>query len=104
MKNGYAAYKRVGLLLGPIVFGVLLVMPTPEGMTTGGQRAAAVAGLMATWWILEAIPLAATALLPLALFPSLGVLSAKEVSTAYGDPNIVLFAGGFSIAMAMVDM
>ncbi|MCS1412149.1 MAG: Sodium-dependent dicarboxylate transporter SdcS [Verrucomicrobia subdivision 3 bacterium] len=70
-------------------------------MSAEAQRAGAVAALMAVWWIFEAIPLSATALIPLALFPVLGVISAKSVSAAYGNPNIFLFAGGFFIAVAM---
>jgi sodium-dependent dicarboxylate transporter 2/3/5 len=62
---------------------------------------AAVALLMATWWITEAIPIPATALLPLILFPLLGILPAKDVSIRYADQNIFLFMGGFFIAMAM---
>ena len=49
----------------------------------------------------EALPLAATALLPVGLYPLLGVMSGKDVTLAYGDDNIFLFMGGFFIAMAM---
>ena len=103
MKNekGYSFHKKLGLPLGLAFFVAVLLVPTPEGMTTEGHRAAAVAVLMATWWMLEAAPLAATALVPVALFPLLGVLPAGEVTRAYGDPNIFLFMGGFFLAMAM---
>ena len=100
-KQGYAGYKLAGLFLGPLLFLCVLLAPTPEGMSAEAQRAGAVASLMAVWWIFEAIPLPATALAPLALFPLLGVISAGEASAAYGDSNIFLFAGGFFIAMAM---
>ena len=98
---GYSFHKKLGLALGLVLFVVVLLLPTPEGMSAEGQRAAAVAVLMATWWMLEAAPLAATALVPVALFPLLGVLPAAEVTQAYGDPNIFLFMGGFFLAMAM---
>ena len=100
-RRTYLPYQRATLLLGPALFAVLLLLPTPQGMTTEGHRAAAVAALMILWWITEASPLPATALLPIALFPLLGVLHAKEVTLAYADANIFLFAGGFFIAMAM---
>ncbi len=100
-KRGYAGHKLAGLFLGPLLFLCVLLAPTPEGMSAEAQRAGAVAALMAVWWIFEAIPLSATALAPLALFPLLGVISAGEASAAYGDSNIFLFAGGFFIAMAM---
>ena len=98
---GYPVYKKLGLVGGILLFGVLLMIPTPAGMTPEGHRAGAVALLMAVWWMTEALPLAATALVPIALYPLFGVLSAKEVTLAYGDDNIFLFAGGFFIAMAM---
>ena len=100
-QHTYSPYQRTCLLLGPILFLVLFSMPTPQGMTPEGHRAAAVAALMILWWISESIPLPATALLPIALFPLLAVLPAKEVTLAYADANIFLFAGGFFIAMAM---
>ncbi|WP_104750850.1 SLC13 family permease [Helicobacter salomonis] len=62
---------------------------------------AAVAILMGTWWMSEAIALVATALLPLVLFSALGVASFKEVGASYGSPIIFLFMGGFVLAMAM---
>ncbi len=94
-------YKKFGLFAGPFVFALVLALPTPEGLTPEGKRAAAVTALMAVWWITEALPLAATALLPIALFPTMGILAGTEVTRAYGDSNIYLFAGGFFIAMAM---
>ncbi len=99
--SSYSKFKLVGLVTGPIAFIVVLLLPTPDGMSIEGQRAAAVAVLMAIWWLTEALPLAGTALLPIALYPILGVLSASEVTREYGDYNIFLFAGGFFIAMAM---
>ncbi|MBW2209335.1 MAG: anion permease, partial [Deltaproteobacteria bacterium] len=53
-----------GLLLGPALFFITLLLPLPEGMTAEGLSVAAVAVLMATWWITGAIPIPATALLP----------------------------------------
>jgi sodium-dependent dicarboxylate transporter 2/3/5 len=97
----YSLQKKIGLLGGLLAFIIVLNLPTPEGMTPEGHKAAAVAVLMAGWWMFEALPLAATALLPVALYPVLGVLSGKEVTLAYGDDNIFLFMGGFFIAMAM---
>jgi sodium-dependent dicarboxylate transporter 2/3/5 len=95
------AFKYFSLVLGPIVFAVLCFLPTPAGLTVEGQRAGALAILMGIWWMTEAIPLAATALLPIALFPLLGIMPGTTVTACYGDPSIYLFAGGFFIAMAM---
>ena len=62
---------------------------------------AAVAGLMVVWWITEALPLAATALVPLVLFPLLGITSGKEVAAVYMNSTIFLFIGGFVLALSM---
>jgi sodium-dependent dicarboxylate transporter 2/3/5 len=93
--------SRIGLILGPVVFLVLLVLPEPAGLSPQGMSVAAVAALMAIWWISEAIPVPATALLPILLFPVLGVLDGSEVTRAYGHHLIYLFLGGFLIAVTM---
>lgn len=93
--------RTVGLFLGVVAFFVLLLMPAPAGLSAVGQRTLAVATLMAIWWVTEAIPIPATALAPLALFPLLHVSKAGVIARSYGDSNIFLFMGGFFLAMAM---
>lgn len=99
--NSYTMAQRVGLFCGPIAMVVLLSLPEPAGMSPEAMTAAAVAALMATWWMTEAIPIPATALLPLVLFPVLGVLSAGEAAEPYANELIFLFMGGFFIAVTM---
>ena len=93
--------SRIGLIGGGATFLLLLLVPGPPGLSPDGWRAAAVAVLMAVWWMTEAIPIPATALLPLALFPTLGVLDMPTAATPYANELIFLFMGGFIIAMAM---
>jgi sodium-dependent dicarboxylate transporter 2/3/5 len=93
--------SQVGLLLGPALFLLVLLLPVPDGMSPAGLRVAAVTVLMAVWWISEAIPIPATALLPIALFPLLGVMSGSEVTRSYAHHLIYLFLGGFLIAVTM---
>ena len=93
--------SQVGLLLGPALFVLILVLPVPDGMSAAGMHVAAVATLMAVWWISEAIPIPATALLPIALFPLLGVMGGSEVTRSYAHHLIYLFLGGFLIAVTM---
>jgi sodium-dependent dicarboxylate transporter 2/3/5 len=92
---------RIGLFLGLLLFALVVISPGFVGLSIQAKNVAAVAVLMATWWITEAIPIPATALLPLILFPLLGIMPAKDVSVRYADQNIFLFMGGFFIAMAM---
>lgn len=79
----------------------MLVAGAPEGMPPTAWHAATVAVLMAAWWIAEPVPLAVTALLPLVLFPPLGIGGIEKVAPAYADPLILLFLGGFILAAAM---
>jgi len=92
--------KRVGFWLGLSVFSLLLLSPVDPG-NGPASRMAAVAILMAIWWVTDCIPLFATALLPLALFPLLGILSGRETAPIYFNNIIVLFIGGFMIALTM---
>ena len=97
----YSRRQRVGLILGLVLFVVMLLLPKPPGMTPEAQRMAAVALLMATWWLCESIPIPATSLLPIALFPLLGIMHTKKATAPYASHLIFLFMGGFIIALAM---
>lgn len=102
-ENGAArhAVRLTGLLLGPGAFVLMLGLPTPDGLALIGWHVAALAVWMALWWATEAIPLAATALLPLVLLPLLGVADVGAAAAPYANPLIFLFLGGFLIALAM---
>lgn len=93
--------SRLGLIAGILLFAVLVALPAPSGMTPAAWRTAAVAVWMATWWLTEAVPIPATALVPLALFPLIGAGTMSEVAAPYANPVIFLFMGGFLIALAM---
>ena len=93
--------QRAGLVLGPVLFLLMLLLPPPPGLAPEGWKTAAVAVLMATWWTTEAIPIPATALLPLPLFPMLGILGASDAAAPYANDLIFLFMGGFFIAVAL---
>ncbi|HSR62653.1 MAG TPA: DASS family sodium-coupled anion symporter [Gammaproteobacteria bacterium] len=93
--------KNIGLVLGLALFVIVLSLPVPEGMQPEAMRVLAVAMLMATWWITEAIPIPATALLPIILFPLLGVMSGSAVTVPYANHLIYLFLGGFLIAVTI---
>lgn len=97
--DGYR--QRIGLLLGPLAALGGYLAGAPEGLTPAEWSVALVAILMAIWWISEALPLAATALVPIVAFPLLGVLPVGEVTEAYGNDLIYLFLGGFFIAVTM---
>ncbi len=93
-------YRRIGFWAGLLLFVLLLLWPIP-GMADAARRMAAVTLLMAAWWITEAIPIPATSLLPLVLFPLLGITDAKSGAAPYADFLIFLFLGGFFIALGV---
>ncbi|MEX2469549.1 MAG: SLC13 family permease [Pseudohongiellaceae bacterium] len=122
--------SRIGLLLGPLVFLSMLLFVDLDPANPLATRMAAIILLMAIWWITEAIPLAATALLPIVLFPLMGIMRGRElpaggsidlggaaladgvsldnidivfpnVANQYMDWIILLFMGGFIIAVAV---
>lgn len=100
-KKGLPKSQLAGLLLGPVFLLLTLVLPAPEGMSDAGWAAAGLMLLMATWWSTEAIPIPATALLPIVLVPALGLGTVNEATAPYAHPIIFLFLGGFTLGLAM---
>jgi len=93
--------QRLALIAAPII-SLLVILFTD--LDPGNKKVTytfAIALLMAIWWITEAIPLAATALIPVALFPLFGIVDGKTVSAMYFNHLIFLFIGGFLMAFAM---
>ena len=93
--------QNIGIIAGLLLFFIILLLPPLEGLKPEGQRMAAVAALMAVWWVTEAIPIPAPALIPLALFPLLKILPSKAVAPNYTNHLIFLFIGGFLLAAAI---
>jgi sodium-dependent dicarboxylate transporter 2/3/5 len=93
--------KAVALLAGPVALLVFLFWPLPDGLNPAAWYMAGVAVWMAVWWISEAVPIPATALLPIVLFPLLGIMPAAAATSAYAHHLIYLFIGGFMIAVTM---
>lgn len=92
--------RPVPLLLGPLAFLVLRSM-APGGLEPAAAAVLAVAAWMAIWWISECLPLAVTALLPIALFPLLGVSSTREAAAQFANEVVFLYLGGFLLAAAL---
>jgi solute carrier family 13 (sodium-dependent dicarboxylate transporter), member 2/3/5 len=92
--------RAIGLLSGPALFALLLAMPI-NLPSFQAKVVLAAAVWMGTWWMTEAIPIYATSLLPLALFPLFSVTSLSGLSSSYADRIIFLFLGGFVLAAAI---
>jgi len=88
-------------LLAPILFFYIIFFVELDPSNPFISYTLAVAILMALWWATEVVPLAITSLLPLILFPLLGIMNGKEVSSTYFNHVIFLFLGGFLVALAI---
>jgi len=89
---------RLGLFLGPITFLLIYFFVSSAGLNPASQAMLGLAAWMAIWWITEAIPIAATAFLPLIFMPLLGILPIASVSSNYMHPTVMLYMGGFLLA------
>ena len=98
---GRSRHQVVGLFLGPVIALAMLVLGPPDSLQDPAWRTAAIGVLMAVWWATEAVPIAATALLPVILFPLLDVRSLVDTVVPYSNKVIYLFLGGFVVAFAM---
>ena len=92
--------ERLGLFLGILLF-VFFLVANPFNLDMGARKVLAVAALMITWWIGEAMPMPAVALIPIVLFPLMGIAGIKETTARYADSVIFLFMGGFMIGLAI---
>ena len=101
MLKPYPNPRTLALYLGPfIAFCAFFAL----WQSSGDTEAAITLGVtlwVVVWWIFEPIPIPATSLLPMALLPLFGVLSAKELGAAYGNPLVLLMLGGFLLATAL---
>ncbi len=100
-KRPYTAAQLTGLILGPLLFLIIYLFGSFEGLSSEGQAILASTAWIATWWVTEAIPIPATSLLPVILFPLSGGLDMGATTSAYGNDTIFLFLGGFVLALAM---
>ena len=93
--------KKLGLYLGPAMFILTLMFFNPVGLNDSSRAVLASALWIAIWWITEALPISATALLPILLFPISGGMELADTTAAYGHKLVFLTLGGFIIAIAI---
>lgn len=93
-------FRRYTFLIGPLIFFVLLLV-NPLQLEPKACKVLAVAGLMIFWWIAESLPMPAVALIPLVLFPLMGISTIGKTAAPYANEVIFLFMGGFFIGLAI---
>ena len=100
-RPGLPKSQVIGLILGAAFLLATLVLTAPGSMGAEAWAALGLMLLMATWWSTEAIPIPATALLPIVLVPALGLGTIGQATAPYANPIIFLFLGGFTLGLAM---
>ena len=93
--------RRAALLAAGPAAWLLLLLAAPASMSASARQVLGIAGWMAVWWLGEPVPLGATSLLPIVLFPLLGVRSAKDAAAPYANELVFLFLAGFLLAAAL---
>ena len=93
--------RHLALWLAPLVAALVTLTMLHYGWARSGALTAGLTTLCALWWIFEPIPIPATSMIPLGVFPLLGILDGKQVAQAYGDPLIILLMGGAMLSKAM---
>ncbi len=93
--------RRSGFSLGLMAMIITILAPPPAGLSGPAWAVVGLAVAMACWWLTEAIPLAATALLPLVYLPARGLAAPSEAAAPYADPLIFLFLGGFILSASI---
>jgi sodium-dependent dicarboxylate transporter 2/3/5 len=95
MREFFRKYKKEAALVTGILFCLFFFFVNPLGLAFKAKLVLAIAALMISWWVLDAMPLPVVALVPIVLFPLLDISSLKEVTKSYSDSIIFLFMGGF---------
>lgn len=93
--------QRIGLWAGLAIFIAMLLLPAPQSMSAEAWKVAALTILMAIWWMTQAVPLTATALLPFLALPTMGVMTTAETAAEYYSPILFLILGGAFLALAI---
>jgi len=93
--------KKIGFILGPLTFIILMFIGPFEGLSQPAHSILSSTLWIAIWWITEAIPIAATALIPIVLFPLSGGLDLSATTASYGHKFVFLYLGGFLIAIGI---
>jgi sodium-dependent dicarboxylate transporter 2/3/5 len=101
MKKIFSDYKKELALLTGIILFLLLFFINPLALAYKAKLVLAIAALMISWWVLDAMPLPVVALVPIILFPLLNISSMKEVTKSYSDSVVFLFMGGFFLGIAI---
>jgi len=94
-------YRLIILSIAIFLFGFIVYLPNPEGLTTNGKKALAIFVLCVIFWVSQIIPLMITSLLAIILFPLLGILPAEKTYSLFGNQAVFFILGAFILASAV---
>lgn len=100
-ERSYSTKQRVGLILGPLFFILILLFLKPDGLEMNAISTLGIVAWVATWWITEAVPIPVASVLPVILYPLTGALEPEVAYAPYANDIIFLIMGGFVVALAM---
>lgn len=93
--------KSIGLISGPVLFVLISQLSYIDSLSPQAWHVLGIAAWMITWWVTEATPMAVAALLPIVMFPALGIFDLTQATSSFANPVIFLFMGGFFIALGL---
>jgi solute carrier family 13 (sodium-dependent dicarboxylate transporter), member 2/3/5 len=97
----YSNFKKLGFILGPLLFTLTLLFIHPEGLSKEANAVLATTFWVGIWWIFEVVPIAVTAMLPIILFPITGAMKLSVTTASFGHKYVFLYIGGFILAIAI---
>jgi sodium-dependent dicarboxylate transporter 2/3/5 len=101
MPRPYPNPRALALFLGPVIGACVIFVMWQAGSAPEAAITLGVTLWVIIWWIFEPIPIPATSLMPMSLLPLFGIVSTKELGSAYGNPLVLLMLGGFLLASAL---
>ncbi|MCB9837459.1 MAG: anion permease, partial [Phycisphaera sp.] len=99
--HGPMSLRIPAIIVGPIAAVAVYLLLSGSGLAHDARAVAGIGVWMALWWMTEAIPLAATSLMPLALFPLAGVMPIQSLADSYAHYLVVLFFAGFVLGLSV---
>lgn len=100
-KKTYTTAQLISLILGPLLFVIILYVAPLAGLSFKGKAVLATMVWVIAWWVGEPVAVGGTSLIPMVALPILGAVKAADASKAYADPLVMLFLGGFALALAL---
>ncbi len=102
MKSFFSrSYRYIIIILAILIFGIIVWLPTPQGLTVDGKNALAIFAICVVFWVSNVIPLMITSLLAIILFPLMGILETDKTYSLFGNQAVFFILGAFILASSV---